>query len=215
MNDSPPADREIPSGYLRLTSRCKLGDGEFIRVGDFIQAFPDDETEFGEVLSIFQYVSAEGGNQETGPILLHVRWGFHLYELSPQQYKTHIPDSYRTHFNSNFNAMACNVIMPFVFTSGDKDFQWENTDILFINEVRRLVFMHTLPGLVLPRTPGPNPPPSVSRLLFLNTIVSFPREVYARLILDDPYVRNIQREDYVTKARDVPRRERGQAGRSQ
>ena len=105
--------------------------------------------------------------------------------------------------------------MSFVFTSGDKDFQWENTDILFINEVRRLVFMHTLPGLVLPRTPpGPNLPPSVSRrLLFLNTIVSFPREVYARLILEDPHVQNIQREDYVTKVRDVPRRERGQAGR--
>ena len=90
--------------------------------------------------------------------------------------------------------------------SGAKDTKWENTDILFLSEVKRLVFMHLLPHLKMPRAPVPRRgvlPTSISRLLFrLNTIiVSFPREVYVNHILNDPYVKKIQKVDYVEMAR--------------
>ena len=194
--------------YFRVASRSKLADGEFINVGDFIQAFSDDEAEFGEVLSMFQFVAVTG-NKQNGLTMIHVRWGFPLF-MSPDEFKKHIPLDHRQFFNSNFESMACNVIKPFVFTSGAKDTKWENTDVLFLSEVKRLVFMHSLPHLKMPRAPVPRRgvlPTSISRLLFLNAIlnaiVSFPREVYVDHILNDPYVKKIQEVDYVEMARHV------------
>ena len=75
------------------------------------------------------------------------------------------------------------VLQPFFL---EDEAKWSGTDVILAEQVIQTVMMHTIPNFSLPNKVG---------LYFLNTVASFPSPIYADLILNDPYIKNIHGRD--------------------
>jgi hypothetical protein len=204
-------DAELPHGRVYIHRRIRIKN-VFVKRGTIVQVFDDDEPVYGQVLSILQVVPDVGTPKEeapygcklaTAPFFLHLQWFEALNPLidSPNNsqdrhtFNMLFPRDSRPYYTSEFNNMPRNVIEPFLLLRDVS--KWRNSDVVCAEDMKRVVYMHTLPNFDMP--PPPKDHAIAGRLFFLNTVVSLPWEVYTKRIMEDPYVRHILATDYSAK----------------
>ena len=170
------------------------------------KGYPFDGTslpKYGRVLSILQFAPQGQKFSNELPVYLHVQWfqDFKkLYDSRKQpgtidggKYSSLVPKEFQRSVHNVMNRLPLDVLQPFY--AGAEN-EWDSTDVILASTIVRKVFMHPIPNFDLPNEGG--------RIFFLNSIVSFPCPVYAHLMLNDPYVKSIQKAYVERKIANTP-----------
>ena len=215
-----PAHYTLPYGStVTTTPSCRIA-GTFIRAelvpsrisgnlrrprpASFVQFFHEEDggidvDEYvGKVLSIFQ---VKLRTHNTPVIYLHVQW---LENLNPfidsgagtdkrRYYDKLFPRDVQPFYKSNFDNIPRNVLVPLVFRDLNR---WEGSNIMRASDVQRVVYVHHFPNLPLPANAALRRPQVKKGLLFMNTLVSLPKQLYMKRIMSDPYTIRIVEKNW-------------------
>ena len=94
----------------------------------------------------------------------------------------------RSFYKINFDNIPRTVFVPFVL----RDLSlWAGSNIVKASDIKRVVYVHPFAQLPLPANVGLHRRANPNGLLFLNTLVSLPKQMYAKRIMSDPYTLNL------------------------
>ena len=192
-----PAEATLPYNCHVTTtpSSCRIA-GSFVRAAlvptrkgnllrprpaSFVQVFEDNEAEYGKVISIFQVKFDKKGSKPE--IFLHVHW---LDDINPhidsvagtdnrRSYEKNFPRQVQAFYKTNFDNIPRTVLVPFVFRDLTR---WDGSNVVKATDVKRVVYMHPFANLPLPANVALRRPQNKDGLLFLNTLVSLPKQLH-------------------------------------